>query len=214
MKILALADIHGDHSHLEKIIERSGEFDLVVIAGDITNFGPSTQVKELEKLFKVPVLAIPGNCDQPDILEALDESSLTNLHKSTETIGEFTFIGLGGSSPTPFNTPFELSEEDIEISLEILFDSCDNKAKENIVLVSHTPPKGLLDSIPGGSAGSESVAKFIDLSNLVICAHIHEARGFARAGDTLLINPGMAAQGYAALIDLEAGNISASFIED
>ncbi|NPE27292.1 metallophosphoesterase [Methanococcoides sp. SA1] len=213
MKILAIADIHGNFSHLEDIKEKAGKIDVVVISGDITNFGPSSQVDNLKGIFNVPVFAVPGNCDQRDIIEVLDNSEIVNLHKNTEKMGEFTFVGIGGSSPTPFNTPFELEEQEIEDALEPMFNTCDEDCKSTIVLVSHAPPKGLLDSISGDNVGSASVAKFIDRSTLVICAHIHEARGFARSGDTFLVNPGMAAEGYAALIELEQDNVSVSFIE-
>jgi hypothetical protein len=213
MKILAIADIHGNFSHLEEIKEKAGEIDVVVISGDITNFGPSSEVEQLNGVFDVPVFAVPGNCDQRDILEVLDDSEIVNLHKASERIGEFAFVGIGGSSPTPFNTPFELEEQEIEDALEPMFNVCEDDCKGNIVMVSHAPPKGLLDSISGDNVGSAAIAKFIDRSKLVICAHIHEARGFARSGDTFLVNPGMAADGYAALIELEQDNVSVSFIE-
>ena len=114
MKILAISDPHGDYSKIKKIIERAGDFDLAVVVGDITNFGPDEKVEELAEMFDKPVLAIPGNCDQRSILKALDNSKAVNLHGKAEQIGKIRFIGLGGSNPTPFNTPFELSEEEIE----------------------------------------------------------------------------------------------------
>jgi len=129
MKILAIADIHGDFSHLEDIKEKAGDIDVVVISGDITNFGPSSEVEQLNGVFEVPVFAVPGNCDQKDILEVLDDSEIVNLHKATERIGEFAFVGIGGSSPTPFNTPFELEEQEIEDALEPMFNACEGDCK-------------------------------------------------------------------------------------
>ena len=209
MRILALADVHGDISHIDDILEKAGKVDIVVISGDLTNFGPKENAIELLEKFDTPVLAVPGNCDPYEIMEAIEGSDATNLHKRTVNLDGMTFIGIGGSSPTPFNTPFELEEEEIENALEELFSTSPGP----VVLVSHAPPKGLLDEVSGENVGSEAVAKFIDQADLVICAHIHEARGFARSNETFLVNPGMAALGYAALIEMEHDNISVSFIE-
>ncbi|MFA4935856.1 MAG: metallophosphoesterase, partial [Candidatus Methanoperedens sp.] len=65
MKLLALSDLHGDYSHVDSILEKAGDFDVVLLAGDITNFGPDNHALELLKMFKQPILAVPGNCDYP-----------------------------------------------------------------------------------------------------------------------------------------------------
>ena len=138
MKILAISDPHGDYSKIRKMMEKAGDFDLVVIVGDITHFGPDEKVEELMELFDKPVLAIPGNCDQRSILKTLDASKATNLHGKIEQIGNISFIGLGGSNPTPFNTPFELSEEEIEKALEGMVCSAENTGEcGTIVLLTH-----------------------------------------------------------------------------
>ena len=71
MKLLALSDLHGDYSHVESIIDKAGDIDAVLIAGDITDFGPDEKALELLGMFKVPVLAVPGNCDNPSLLKIL-----------------------------------------------------------------------------------------------------------------------------------------------
>lgn len=210
MRILALADVHGDHSHIDSLLEMAGKIDLAVISGDLTQFGPASEAEKVLSMFDVPVLAVPGNCDPEEVMDVLDASDVVNLHNAVEKIDDVTFIGLGGSCPTPFNTPFELEEDEIEKILEPLFEA----AEGTIVLLSHTPPKGLLDDVGGENVGSTAVAKFFDRAKLVICAHIHEARGFARSGDTFLVNPGMAAQGYGALVELDHDNVSVVFLED
>lgn len=217
MKILAISDPHGDYSKIKKMIERAGDFDLVVIVGDITNFGPDEKVNELMEKFDKPVLAIPGNCDQRSILKALDASKAVNLHGKTEQIGEIRFIGLGGSNPTPFNTPFELSEEEIEKALEGMVCSAE-KAEDcgTIVLLTHAPPHGARDKLPFGHVGSEAISKFVDKVDLVVCGHIHEAKGIEKVGKTVVVNPGEACKGSCALITLEESEgkpIEVEFVE-
>jgi Icc-related predicted phosphoesterase len=169
------------------------------------------------KLFNKPVLAIPGNCDQQSILKALDASKAINLHGKTEQIGETLFIGLGGSNPTPFNTPFELPEEEIEKALEELF--CSAKKDENcgtIVLLTHAPPHGARDELPFGHVGSKAISKFVDRVDLVVCGHIHEAKGSEKIGKTVVVNPGEACKGSCALITIEKSEnkpIEVEFVE-
>jgi Icc-related predicted phosphoesterase len=189
---------------MKEIIERAGDFDLVVIVGDITNFGPDEKVEELMEMFDKPVLAIPGNCDQKSILKALDASKAINLHGKAEKIGSIQFIGLGGSNPTPFNTPFELSEEEIKDTLEGMICSAE-KAKDcgTIVLLTHAPPYGARDELPFGHVGSKAIQRFLDRVDLIICGHIHEAKGVEKVGKTVVVNPGEACKGSCAVISIE-----------
>lgn len=217
MKILAISDPHGDYSKIKKIMERAGDFDLAVIVGDITNFGPDEKVEELMEMFDKPVLAIPGNCDQKSILEALDASKAINLHGKAEQIGKIRFIGLGGSNPTPFKTPFELSEEYIENALEGMVCSAENTDDcGTIVLLTHAPPHGTRDELPFGHVGSKAIQKFVDRVDLIVCGHIHEAKGIETVGKTVVVNPGEACKGSCALITIEEAEnkpIDVEFIE-
>ncbi len=209
MKFLALSDLHGDYSKVGALQQCAGEIDAVLITGDITNFGPAGKALEFINMFDVPVLAVPGNCDPVDILEVLDGSKAINLHKSCQTIGDVNFMGLGGSNATPFDTPFELTDEDIEQSLERLLDECSGIRN---VLLSHAPPYGYSDKLPVGNVGSQAIAKFVNRFALVICGHIHEARGTTTAGNTIVVNVGEASKGYGALI-ITNDNVSVELIE-
>jgi Icc-related predicted phosphoesterase len=204
MKILAISDPHGDYSKIEKIMETAGDFDIAMIAGDLTHFGPDAKVKELMEMFDKPVLAIPGNCDQKSILEALDTSKAINMHGKLEQIGRIRFIGLGGSNFTPFNTPFELSEEEIERVLKGIFYSAESTEDHGpIVLLTHVPPHGARDELPLGHVGSKAILKFVGRVDLMVCGHIHEAKGVENIGATVVVNPGEAYKGSYALITIE-----------
>lgn len=217
MKILAISDPHGDYSKIKEMMEKAGDFDLVVIAGDITNFGPDEKVEELMKMFDRPVLAIPGNCDERSILKALDASKATNLHGEAKQIGNIRFIGLGGSNLTPFNSPFELSEDEIEKTLEGMVCSAENSDDcRTIVLLTHAPPYGARDELPCGHVGSKAIQKFINRVDLIICGHIHEAKGLEKVGKTIVVNPGEASKGSCTLITVEENKgkpIQVEFIE-
>jgi Icc-related predicted phosphoesterase len=209
MKLLALSDFHGDYSHVKSILDKAGDIDAVLIAGDITNFGPDEKALELLGMFKTPVLSVPGNCDNPSLLKILDENENTiNLHNSSHTTGGLTFIGLGGSNPTPFNTPFELSEKKIGEYVGTLL----GRSKGRMILLSHAPPKNTTDKLPHGNVGSVALERYVRRFDLIVCGHIHEARGVARVNGTQIVNPGMASKGQGAVITINE-KIEIDFID-
>ncbi|HIH44171.1 MAG TPA: metallophosphoesterase [Candidatus Methanoperedenaceae archaeon] len=213
MKLLAIADLHGDYTHVNAIRERAGSVDAILIAGDLTDFGPDEKAHELFDMLgsDVPVLAIPGNCDYPGILKVIEKAGAINMHNRTWKIDNTEFIGFGGSNPTPFGTPFEISEKKI---LENVGQLISRAKGERLVLLSHAPPKDTLDRVPSGAnAGSTALADRKGTFDLVVCGHIHESRGVMSNGNgSVIVNPGPAFKGCAALIDLDS-EITASLIQ-
>ncbi len=214
MKLLAISDPHGDYAQIPSLVHKAGSVDVVLIAGDITNFGPDELTYDLLGLLEpleCPVLAIPGNCDHRSILATLDASSAVNLENAVHTIGDVTFAGIGGSNPTPFDTPFERSEDEIGAMLDDLLSRAGGaeEAGARIVLLSHAPPKNTLDRIPGGNAGSEAIAGAIGKADLIVCGHIHEDQGTmvgsAHGKETVVVNVGQASQGKSAIITIDDG---------
>lgn len=208
MKILAVSDIHGTFRGQEVAFQNCEAHapDLALITGDITQFGPPEDAKNLldDLSRKVRTIALPGNCDPFEVLGAIDDSNAENLHATKIKIDGLTFIGFGGSNPTPFNTIFELPEDEIFTSLNELLEF--DKGRSTI-LVTHCPPKGYRDEVLGrGNMGSEAIAQVVEKykPRLVISGHIHEAYGVEELGTTTtIVNPGAAKEGRAALIQLE-----------
>ncbi|MEM0332077.1 MAG: metallophosphoesterase [Archaeoglobaceae archaeon] len=198
MKILAVADLHSQFSNLKKILGNV-DFDVLLIAGDITNFKDEDvfKVDELISGFVDRCYAIHGNCDSEKIL-SYELDSIEFIHKRSLKIEDFTLHGLGGSGITPFRTLSEYTDEQIEniilnFKLENSFD----------VLLSHCPPKGVLDLTNKGiNAGCEAIRKHAKKFKLIICGHIHEAFGIYR-GEYIAVNPGPAFSGRYALIETE-----------
>jgi hypothetical protein len=203
MRILAIADAHGNYGRIPDILEKAGEIDLVLIAGDLTNFGPDEKALSLFDMFDVPVLAVPGNCDLPTLTETLNGSKAVNLHNRVWRKENVAFAGFGGSNPTPFCTPFEIEEQEIGEALDRLV----GEAEENsdyVVLLTHAPPYGTLDRVETGNVGCRAVAGMLGRVDLIVSGHIHEDRGFMEVEGTTVINTGMASGGSAAVIELDA----------
>jgi Icc-related predicted phosphoesterase len=209
MRLLVVTDFHNRYDRVPEILEKAGKVDGTLLAGDLTEFGPAENAKKLLGMLPKPILAVPGNCDPKDMVQVLKEEGVS-LHAGTKRLDNVTFVGIGGSNPTPFGTPIELSEEEIKGTLEGLM----KDVKGPAILVSHAPPKGFQDKIPNGvHVGSEAIAQVAPKFKAIVCGHIHEDRGMSKLGDTIVVNPGMAASGNAAILEIDAnGNVNAGLI--
>jgi len=209
MRLLVVTDFHNRYERVPEILKKAGKVDGTLLAGDLTEFGPTENAKKLLGMLPRPIIAVPGNCDQMDMVQLLRAEGVS-LHEHKKKLDNVTFIGIGGSNPTPFHTPFELSEAEIKNTLERLLKDVHGPA----ILVSHAPPKGYQDKIPNGAhVGSEAIAQMAPRFKAVVCGHIHEDRGISRMGDTIVVNPGMAASGNAAMLEIDAnGSVNAKLI--
>ena len=129
------------------------------------------------------------------------EDTIVNLD------GKHEMLSLGWSSPTPWLTPRECSEDELWNKIE----SRASQVKEikSCIFNIHVPPmdtllsecmkldKDLKPIMVGGdvemaSGGSSAVSKAVDKYQplLGLFGHIHEARGSIKIGRTLCINPG------------------------
>lgn len=66
------------------------------------------------------------------------------------------------------------------------------KKDSSSVIISHAPPYGYLDKTKKGHRGSKIILRVIKKCQpkLVLCGHIHEAKGKAKVGNTEVINLG------------------------
>lgn len=201
MKVLVGTDFHGNEGAFESFASKAEEehAEVLIVCGDITHFGTLREAKYLLSLLsglRVPLLFVPGNCDPPSLV-GVDMEGANCIHAKDVSYGGLTFLGVGGSPPTPFSTPFEMAEEEIMEALnhasQTLTDS------RWLVLVSHTPPYNTqLDKTSfSDHVGSRSVRKFVEEQkpSVVFCGHIHEARGKDQINNTILVNPGPARHG-------------------
>ncbi len=194
MKIIAFVDVHGEIGRVKEIAEKAKheKVDALICAGDLTFFG--TALDELIKKLDIglPLLIIPGNHEFPEDIKgaAKKHNFVKNIHANTFTLASCMFFGLGGSKITPFSTPFEMDELEIEKKLS----KFSKKKTEKLILVTHeTPLNTRLDSVDGMHLGSSAIRKFIEKNQpaYCICGHFHENAGKEdKIGRTTVINPG------------------------
>jgi len=210
VKILATADYHGDSRAFLRTAAkaRQAKTDAIIVCGDVTHFGTEQQARDLLSLMsdtEQPVFFVPGNCDPPSLTENV--GNIECIHGKCRQINEMNLLGVGGSSPTPMGTPFELDEKAIRALLERSLRKC--RTKQPVLLVSHSPPRNTaIDrTFSGEHVGSTSIREFAEKAkpSLVLCGHIHEARGIDKIDETVVVNPGPARHGFCTLIDIEDG---------
>ena len=190
MKILAIADLHGSQYRLNialKNVERYSP-DLVIICGDITQFGPGDIAKNFLDQIPVETLAITGNIDTSDVSRGIDDSKATRIEMKKVVKKGIPFVGANG---------VDLNQ------LKVVEEK--NLLDETSVLISHEPPYGALDKIfLGVHGGNKELRETIDKykPRLVLCGHIHEDPGVTRIGETTIVNCSMGKRGEGALIEI------------
>ena len=198
-----VSDFHGSRQAFREVTSRAEDVhaNVLVVCGDITNFGTLQEAKDLLSLLvrlRLPILFVPGNCDPPSLV-GVDVEGARCVHGKCEIFGDFMFVGVGGCLISPFYTPFELTEKEIMNVLDKGFKNI--LTRRWFVLVSHNPPKNTKIDVTntGSHIGSLSIRKFVEEKkpSIMFCGHVHESRGIDQIGDTILVNPGPARQGYA-----------------
>ena len=214
MKIIAMGDIHERVGGFNTILRKEiSSADLVVITGDLTQFGDvgkASSVLEAVRGVNPNILAQVGNLDSLEIDAYLTREGI-NIHGKGRAIEGIGIFGCGGSGPTPFHTPVEFTEEEIKGFLE---SGCtDVKDAVVKILISHPPPANTkVDMIKSGAhVGSKAVREFIEKyqPDLCITGHIHEASGEDIIGKTRVINPGPFFEGGYVMINVEKEKIEA-----
>lgn len=157
------------------------------------------------------VIISPGNDDKLSIDEIIRRDPNPQVIFGEEEVvfldDEHEVLCFGWSNPTPFNSPRECSEEELEERLEAVVAQVKNL--ERAVFCIHVPPyKSLIDEAPEVDenlnpmlwgtrtrmvpVGSKTVRKIIERYQplLALHGHIHESPGFAKIGRTQCLNPG------------------------
>jgi Icc-related predicted phosphoesterase len=174
-RLLIFSDIHNDLRALEKLMEI--EADYYFAAGDLVSWARGLdKMAEPLKRRAERVYVLPGNHEsERNIAEFCDRYGFVNFHGGMIDIAGKHVAGLGYSSPTPFETPGEYSEEEMASRLERF------AAWKPVALICHAPPLNTdLDRIKNGlHAGSRAVREFIEKyqPEHLFCGHIHEAEG-------------------------------------
>lgn len=208
MRALILSDFHGYRKAFLKAATtvKRVEADIIVVCGDITNFGNVNQAKSLFMpliSLNLPLLYVPGNCDLSSFFKDPIENAI-NVHASCVKIKEYSFIGVGGAPSSYLKTPLEFPDNWLMNSLNEGFTLC--TSTEKLIILSHAPPFNTKIDMTymNEHIGSRSVRLFVEKTKplAVFCGHVHEAPGIDYIKETLIVNPGPAKKGNYALAEI------------
>lgn len=191
MRLLLFSDLHCDTAASQRLVEMGRNVDVAIGAGDFGQVRRRVGVAiDVLRDMPCPTVVVPGNNESlAELVEACRGwDSVHILHGTGVTIGGINFFGLGGGVPvTPFGSwSYDFTEAE---AAELLKDF-----PAGGVLVSHSPPKGVLDVRESGtSCGSTTVRELIRTRKpaLVVCGHIHACWGRSETvDDTIVVNAG------------------------
>ncbi|MEW6399684.1 MAG: metallophosphoesterase [Bacillota bacterium] len=146
----------------------------------------------------------PGNDDLPEVDEIIEASPyVVNPNEKKVDLDGYEMITLAWSTPTPWDTERECSEEELQERIDRLVALIGSM--ETAIFNMHVPPHGtILDQAPklsdklvpstsetvsaGSKAVLDSIKKYEPL--LGLHGHIHESKGVIRIGRTTCVNPG------------------------
>ncbi len=196
---IAVGDLHGGAAETERIPEIAGAQG-VLISGDLTNRGTRTKAAAiLDAVGRCNnrIYAQVGNMDTREVDELLTERGI-NVHARLVDLGSgVRLLGLGYSTPTPFGTPSEVSDDQLKTWMDGAVQQHidrENIDRRRLIFMPHNPPFNTrTDRVQTGEAvGSRAVRGFIETYRPAVCitGHIHESAAVDHIGNTQVINPG------------------------
>ncbi len=175
----------------------------------------------------IPCLVMPGNDDPPMVKRYLSQADwLVQAEERIVEFGPYQVLSLGYSTPTPWDSPREITEDEMRAKLNVLMEKLD--PGRPAIFNLHNPPydtaidraykltRDMRIQTAGGEpvlapVGSVAVREAIERAQPVLAlhGHIHESRGMAKLGRTQVCNPGSlytegALQGVIITLDRDA----------
>jgi Icc-related predicted phosphoesterase len=210
MRIVCISDTHGHEGNF-----KVPDGDLLIHAGDVCNIGLEQDVRHFAKWFgKLPhrwKVMVAGNHDmlferQPELARSLLPPDVHYLQDSGCTIEGLSFWG----------SPWQPRFQDLAFNLprkgKRLREKWNQIPADVDVLITHTPPFGVLDKVrpqassgwdlaphPGtGSLGCELLAErlLVVYPKLHVFGHIHDGHGGIHVGNTLYVNASICGERY------------------
>lgn len=189
MKHVLISDTHGDYTLLAGLPPA----DVLIHCGDATRFGSRGELREFAQTFsQVPSavkILIAGNhdgCFQKHPEESrhiVREHEVIYLEDESVTIVGIKYYGM----------PWTLEFYDWSFMTDEagMLDKLNNVPVDTDVLITHGPPKHILDLAVGEHAGSIALRTEVQWRikpKLHVFGHIHEGYGTQQFGETMYVN--------------------------
>ncbi len=191
MKLVLISDTEGAHRNISV-----PEGDVLIHAGDVISYGKTEKYGSYENQLKDFVvwlgeqphahkIFIGGNHDDLLVRKAMNNLMPGNYYLENSGV-EINGVRFWGSPNTVsfFGMAFEKEESELEEIYSKIPDNTD-------ILITHVPPKGILDAnFHGKSCGSKSLYnRVLDLNPKVhVFGHVHHSYGVYKGDETTFVN--------------------------
>ena len=209
MRVAYVVDVHDRFDAVPRVLVETGRVDVLVVGGDVTTFGTPDDVDRAVELWRplAPLLlAVAGNCDSSAIDERLVELGVS-IDGRGVTLANVGLAGVSAAPLSPLHTPHEVPDE--ELGRKGASGLSDIAGCDVRIFCPHSPPHGTAcDRLRSGEhVGSPALRALVEREqpHLLLCGHIHEARGEDELGRTRVVNPGPVAAGHYALVEIADG---------
>ncbi len=207
MRIAYFVDVHDRFDAVPEAMKEIGSVDLLIVGGDITTAGSADDAEgaiEQWRGLAPRLFALAGNMDSPAIEARLADLGV-NLDGRGVVLDDVGVFGVSAAPRSPLHTPYELDDDEIQWRIDAGF--AEVKDSRHKIFCPHAPPHGTAcDRLAGGEhVGSTVIRAFVEREQpqLVLCGHIHEARGTDTIGAARIVNPGPALAGHYALVEID-----------
>lgn len=179
MRILHISDTHSKHNLLQNLPKA----DVIVHSGDASFSGSDSEMLDflnwfcdLDYLYKIFVAGNHDDCLYGEQIEGLPENCHYLYHSGVE-IEDIKFWGV------PLFVGDSLKEGHTKQIMAQIPDNTD-------VLISHSPPYGILDFDDNINYGCRDLLKAIERINprYHLFGHIHAHNGIQKIGETTFVN--------------------------
>ena len=206
MKLLCTSDLHGIVPVQMAKIVKEKKVDAILYGGDFSPHGWGGEGESTEEPMNfmtglgVPVFSVFGNIDpEESFFEEFDQKhkNFSFIHLKRVKVKNWYILGIGD---------FYFDDYALKAAESLL-----KQKPEKTIILSHYPPRGVLDRTDFGShVGSQELRDLIKKYKppLFLCGHIHEAAGTDKLGKTVVVNMAM----KNVLVETENGELSVSLV--
>lgn len=195
IRIVCMSDLHNID-----MFYKVPDGDVLIVAGDICGVGNEAELKEFDDFLTLqphPLkIVVAGNHDWPFALSTPDEAKklLKNaiyLEDSGIEVFGLTFWG-SPWQPWFFDWAFNLPRG------EKLADVWSKIPSDTDILITHSPPYGILDVADGYHVGCEQLSQALEYikPKLHVFGHIHQGYGSLERDGTIYVNASLRDESY------------------
>ena len=179
LTVLAVSDIHNNPaalSFMEKIIQ-TFQIDLIIDTGDITDLGTGLESEVIKKIAELPApyLFVPGNHDNPHVIETMRQSGALVMEDQILDISGLRILGLADPASRA-QVPTVAPEEELKAAGRSGFEKLYDELGPPDLLAAHN---------------FLMIHDFLGKVPVILTGHTHQP-GVTFEQGTWLINPGSA----------------------